>query len=329
MSAAAAAPGPGARPWLARLHPALFGIALGTLGLAGAWQRLVPLGVTRGNPVSLALFAAGLAVLGVLAVLWAAKLVRHPAVVRQEWHHPVQGPLLAILPVALLLATALAAPAFPSLRAAWLTLTCAALLMQGLLAWQVVARLSTGQMPPELITPALYLPTVAGGFVGSMTLNALALPGWGALLMGMGAGAWALLEIRILNRLFAGPLPPLLRPTLGLEIAPAAVGSLALASLWPGLPAEALMVCLGVASAPVMAVLTRWRYWTEVPFNPGFWSFSFPLAAMAGATVEAVRRGGWPVEVAVAAVAIASAVIAYLAVRTLVLLLRGRLLPPQ
>ena len=66
-----------------------------------------------------------------------------------------------------------------------------------------------------------------------------------------------------------------------------------------------------------------------MPFNAGFWSFSFPLAAMAGATVEAVRRGNWNTQVGLAAVGIASVVIAFLAIRTLGLLVRGRLLPPQ
>jgi tellurite resistance protein len=173
------------------------------------------------------------------------------------------------------------------------------------------------------------VPTVAGGLVGALALSALGLAGWATLLFGMGLGAWALLEMRILNRLFAGPLPPALRPTLGIEMAPAAVGALALATLWPALPPDVLLVGLGIASGPVLAVLTRWRYWTAVPFSAGFWSFSFPLAAMAGATVEAVRRGGWPPVVAVLAVAIATAVIAFLSVRTLVLLLRGKLLPPN
>lgn len=329
MSSTQAIPITAGRAWLARLQPGFFAIPLGLMGLASAWQRLVPLGITIGNPLSFYLFATALGLLALLLLLWLAKLARHTAIVRQEWQHPVQGALLALLPLSALLAVALVAPIAPGQDAIWLPVTLAALVMQGLLAWQVVARLSSGQMPTELVTPALYLPTVAGGFVGAMTMNALGQPGWAALLIGMGVGAWALLEMRILKRLFAGPLPPPLRPTLGMEIAPAAVGSLAVATLWPALPAEVLMVCLGVASAPVLAVLTRWRYWTAVPFSAGFWSFSFPLAAMASATVEAVRRGGWPPQVALAAVAIVSLVIAFLAARTLVLLARGRLLPPQ
>ena len=44
--------------------------------------------------------------------------------------------------------------------------------------------------------------------------------------------------------------------------------------------------------------------------------------------MEAVRRGDWPLWVGTLAVAVASAVIAYLLARTLVLLVQGRLLPP-
>jgi tellurite resistance protein len=88
------------------------------------------------------------------------------------------------------------------------------------------------------------------------------------------------------------------------------------------------MICLGVSCGPVIAVLTRWRWWSDVPFSVGFWSFSFPVAALAAAIVEAVRRGGWATWVAWTAVTAASAIIAFLAVRTLWLLVRGRLLPP-
>jgi tellurite resistance protein len=320
---------PAPRPWLARLHPGLFAIALGTLGLAGTWQRLQPLTGPGADDVAAFLSVAGCGVLFLLTTLWLAKLVRHVDVVRKEWAHPVQGPLLALFPVTVLVAITLLLPAAPAWREVALWVALAALALQAAIAWEVVSKLATGRMPAELLSPALYLPIVPGGFVGAMALNALGLPGWGALLLGMGAGGWALLEVRILHRLFAGPLPPELRPTLGIEIAPAAVGTLAVATLWPQLPGEVLMIGLGIASGPVFAVLTRWRWWTEVPFSVGFWSFSFPLAALAAAAVEAVHRAGWPAGMAQGAVLLASAVIAFLAVRTIGLLLQRRLLPPR
>ena len=316
------------RPWLARLHPGLFGMVLGILGLSGAWQRLGHLDVGGAADVSAVLLIVGVVLLVVLLVLWGVKALRFPAVVRQEWSHPVQGALLALLPVSTLMAVALLVPRHPELTGVAFPVAMLALAFQGTMAWHVVAALSTGQTPPELVTPALYLPTVPGGFVGAMALDALGWHGWATLLVGMGLGAWALLEMRILNRLFAGPLPPALRPTLGIEMSPAAVGALATVTLWPGLPADVLMVMLGVASGPVLAVLTRWRYWAAVPFNVGFWSFSFPLAALSGAAVEAVGHGGWPVAVAMSAVGMASAVVTFLALKTVVLTARGKLLPP-
>lgn len=325
---------PAAQPagWLARLPPGMFAIVLGALGLGGSWARLAPLAGEAASvvqSVAAALLALGGALWLWLFLLWVVKVVRHPEVVSQTWRHPVQGSLLALWPVSTLLVVAVFVPRWPE---AWPALAGAlvvvALLMQLAIAWQVVSQLTTGRIPGELVTPALYLPPVAGGFVGAMALQALGLHGYAVLLFGLALGGWALLEARILHRLFAGALPLPLRPTLGLEMAPTSVGALTVATLWPQLPADVLLVALGIAVGPVLAVLARWRWWSETPFAVGFWSFSFPVAALSSVTVEAVRRGEWPVQPAWAAVGAASLIIGYLALRTLALWRAGRLLPP-
>lgn len=296
------------------------------MGLSGAWARLGLANGVISQPIADGLFFVALVLLALLMCLWIAKLVLHPQTVQQEWSHPVQGALMALIPVSLMLAFTFLNVRLPSLSGWLFALTIVALTLQAVMAWHVVADISMGKTLSEFITPALYLPIVPGGFVGAMALESFGLHGWAALLFGMGLGAWALLEIRILHRLFSGPLPLALRPTLGLEMAPGAVGALSAVTLWPHLPPDAMMVILGIASGPVLAVLTRWRYWTETPFSAGFWSFSFPLAALAGACVHAVIAGGWPVEVALVAVGISTAVTLFLIVRTVNLLLTGRLL---
>jgi hypothetical protein len=60
---------------------------------------------------------------------------------------------------------------------------------------------------------------------------------------------------------------------------------------------------------------------------PGVFAIPVGLFGVAGAVVEVVRRGGWNPIVGGIALALASAVIAFLAVRTLALLVTGRLLP--
>ena len=318
---------PLARPWLSRLHPGLFGIPLGLLALSSSWQRLAALGWGWAAGLATGLLYASMALLCLLLLLAGAKLLLHREVFRQEFKHPVQGALLALMPVACLLALVLLRPTHPYWQLPVTVIISLCLLLQAALAWHIVAQLATGQMPAELISPALYVPIVPGGFVGAMALNVIGLPGFAMLLMGMGLGGWALLEMRILNRLFAGPLPLALRPTLGIEIAPAAVGTLAVAALWPNLSADFILIGLGIASGPLFAVMTRWRWWIATPFSVSFWSFSFPVAALATCVAEAVRRGGWPPSVALGAVLLASAIVAYLTLRTLILLFKGRLLP--
>jgi tellurite resistance protein len=324
---AAAAPA----TWLQRLPAGLFAIPLGLLGLAGAWARLTPLAgdaARTAEAVGLTLTTLGGAIWLVLFALWLLKALRHAPLLAHTWRHPVQGSLLALWPVSTLLVVAVFGPRLPAdAQTIALALLLAALLGQLAIAWQVVFKLTTGRIPAEQVTPALYLPPVAGGFVGALALQALGLHGWAVLLFGMALGGWALLEARILHRLFAGPLPLALRPTLGLEMAPTSVGALTLAVLWPQLPPDVLLVALGIATGPVLAVLSRWHWWTETPFSVAFWSFSFPVAAFAATVVEAVRRGGWSPLVAWLAVGAASAVIGFLALRTLALARAGRLLP--
>lgn len=316
------------RPWIARLPPGLLAIVFGLLGLAGAWRRMAGFNLAHPEVASFALLAVATGLLLLMSVLYALKEFRHRAEAARDRAHPVHGAMLSLVPLTILLSIALWMPLVPQYSEIAANITFAALMVQGVIAWRVVSRIATGDIPADMITPALYLPPVGGGLIGALALNALGSHGWAVLLFGMGVGAWTLLEARVLNCLFSGRLPAPLRPTLGVEIAPAPVTMLVAATLWPALPADVLLIGLGVACGPLVAVLARWRWWTNVPFSAGFWSFSFPIAAFASVVVEAVRRGGWPMEVAYGAVLAASAVIGYLAVRTLALLFRGRLLPP-
>lgn len=310
--------------WLPRLPPGLFAIPVGLFGLAGAWRRAADFGWHAAVDVGLAIATCALALLVLMLALYTAKLLRYPRVLQGEFLRPVPGSLLALIPLSLLLcAVFFGAPRHDG----WLALVLLALVLQGIVAMRVATILATGTLPSDAVTPALYLPPVAGGFVGAMALAALGWTGWAALLFGMGLVSWALLEVRVLNRLFEGPMPLALRPTIGIELAPPAVATLAAGTIWPQLPGEVLIVGLGIAAGPVVAVMARYKWWRQVPFGLGFWSFSFPVAALAGAVVEVVRRGGWSPVVGGIALALASAIIALLAVRTLALLVTGRLLP--
>lgn len=311
--------------WLARLPVGMFAISVGLFGLIGGWRRADAYGWPyAGEVVDFLVWPVSLIWIASL-LLYAIKFKRHPQSVQREFRHPVHGSLQALLPLSILLAVIqFNQPG----QGIWLVVTLLALALNVMIAMRVVSVLATGRMPSNAVTPALYLPIVGGAVVGGMALASLHYPGWGAMLFGTGLSGWALLEARILGRLFEGPMPEALRPTIGMELAPPAITTLAAATIWPQLPADVLMIGLGVSLAPLVGVMARYRWWSHVPFSIGFWSFSFPLAALSSAILEAVHRGGWPLWIGIASLLAASAAIAFLAVRTLILLLQGRFLPP-
>lgn len=317
---------PSRTPWLARLPAGIFAIPVGLLALTGAWQRAATHGWAPATDVAALLVWPAALVWACVLLLYAAKCKRHFDAVVREFRHPVQGSLQALLPLSVLLVVI----QFQhldygiSLAAAMIALT-----VHAIIGFRVVSVLATGQLPSNAVTPALYIPVVGGALVGAMALTALGYPGWGALLFGTGLSGWALLEARILGKLFEGPLPENVRPTIGVELAPPAIATLAAAMVWPQLPGDVLVVGLGVAIAPFVGVFARVDWWTRVPFSLGFWSFSFPAAAFAAVVVEVVHRGRWPAWIGHTVLLIASAAIAFLAVRTLILLVRGRLLPQE
>lgn len=311
--------------WLDRVPVGLFAMPVGLLALAGSWRRAQGFGWAFVLPAANAIAWFAVALLTGFTLLYGAKCLRHPRTVVAEFTHPLVSSIMALIPLSLLLCTVyFGSPGHDG----WLVFTLLALAAQGIIAIRIVAMLTTATLPLATITPALYVPPVGGGLVGGMAFSALGYPGWAALLFGMGLVGWALLEVRVLNRLFEGAMPEALRPTIGLELAPASVATLAAGAIWPQLPGDVLIVGLGIAAGPIVAVLARYKWWGKVPFSIGFWSFSFPLAALAGAVIEVVRRGGWPPFVGGLALAMASTAISFLLLRTCILQLQNKILTP-
>ncbi|MFC7517015.1 hypothetical protein ACFQUU_18560 [Herbaspirillum sp. GCM10030257] len=312
--------------WLARLPAGVFAISVGLFALAGAWRRAAGFGWEIATDAGeLLLWFAGI-VWAICMVLYACKCKRHPQAVLQESRHPVHGSLQALLPISAMLGIMLLHRPGQGL---WLVLTVIALALNGYIGWRVISTLATGQLPRNAITPALYLPIVGGAFVGSMALAILQYRSWGAMLFGIGAAGWAVLEVRIMSRLLEGPIPESVRATIGTELVPPVIATLSAAAVWPALPGDILLIGLGVAVIPFATVFARYRWWTGIPFNLGFWSFSFPFAALASVVLEIVHRSGWPFWIGTFTLVATTAIMTWLSLRTIVLLAQGRLLQPN
>lgn len=268
---------PGPTRALPIVPASFFGIVLGLAGLGSSWRaahRLWSLPSEIGEALMLA------AVLGwaLLLILYGAKWVMAREHALREADDPIQCCFLGLIGVSTSL-IALAALPYSHLVAGAL-FAVGALLTLGFAVWRT-GGLWRGGRDHAATTPVLYLPTVAGAFVTAIAAGALGLHEWGQLAFGAGAFSWLAIESVLLHRLYTlGPLPEALRPTLGIQLAPPAVGTLAYLAVTdgpPGLPAHALLG-YGLLQALVLLRLLPWV--ARQPFAPSYWAFSFGVTAL-------------------------------------------------
>ena len=298
------------------MRPIFFGTVLGIGGLANGWRvaaRLWGVPVLIGEVLAIAAFALW----ALWCVLYAAKWLRHPVEARADLNHPVQALLAALVPVATLIAAIAIGPHVPLLG--WWVFAAGAVGVVGYAAW-AVGGLWQGGRDPAATTAVLYMPTVGGGLVGALACGTFGLPNLGWMFFGMGLLGWMSMESVLLTRLLVHRLPPDLRSTLGMNLAPAAVACVAYLALEPG-PADRVALALfgyGCFLGLVMLRLVPWL--REQPFGPGAWGYTFGVSALPLAALRLVEKGvDAPVaQMALPLFVVGNLIIGWIAVRSLI-----------
>ncbi|HVY07500.1 MAG TPA: dicarboxylate transporter/tellurite-resistance protein TehA [Burkholderiales bacterium] len=314
-------------PRLASLPASFFGVVLGVGGLGFAWRHAHLL---WGLPawVGEALLAIASMTWTILIVLFVAKWVVAREAARIELGHPVQCCFIGLIGVTTMLVAQAALP---------YSYSTAAVLFGGGASFTLVfalwrtSQLWHGERDIGATTAVLYLPFVAGSFVTATVCSSLGFPDWGQLAFGGGLFAWLAIESVLLHRLYTGPsLPPPMRPTLGIQMAPPVVGAVAYLSITGGPPDVFVhaMLGYGIFQALLMLFLLPWI--RQQPFSMGYWAFSFGATAIAIAPLIMAERGEQGAVRILAAILFAASniVIAFLFLGTLRLALRGQILPP-
>ncbi|MEP7042140.1 MAG: dicarboxylate transporter/tellurite-resistance protein TehA [Dokdonella sp.] len=304
-----------------------FGIVVGLAGLGSAWRvaaRIWSLPSWIGESI----LALAVLVWLLVTLFYAGKWMWARAQALAEFRHPVQCCFIGLGGVATLLIAIAAVPYSSAI--AWCLFALGVAAQLGFAIYRT-GSLWQGGRDHAATTPVLYLPMVAGNFAATIALGALGQPSWGALFFGGGLFTWFAVESVLLHRLYVhDSMPPALRPTLGIQLAPPVVGAAAWLSINGGAPDLFAQALLGYGLLQVL-ILVRLSSWIrQQPFGASYWAFSFGATAVALAALRMLEHGvtgavaqlAWPLFVA------ANLFIAALAVGTLVLLLRGRLLPP-
>ncbi|WP_118182679.1 dicarboxylate transporter/tellurite-resistance protein TehA [Paraburkholderia phosphatilytica] len=305
-----------------------FGIAVGTLALAGAWRVGVKLWAL---PADLAALATSVALVVWLAVMagYAHKWLTNRESALAEWRHPVQSLFLPLGPVSTLLAAqALLAWSRPLAVLLFVLGTVSQLAlgvaMQGRF-WQ-------GGRKTGLVTPAIYLPTVAPSFVAGTTAAALGWTQLGELFFGVGVLSWFAIESVILHRTaHHDALPEALRPALGIQLAPPVVGGVTWLAISHGAPDVFAYALFGYGLYQALLLLRLLPWIRKQPFAPSYWAFSFGVAALPTMAMRLAGVGApdWIGWLAVVLFIAANGVIGLLIVKTVELIASDRLLPAR
>lgn len=305
----------------------LFAMVMGITGLGLAWRKgHEVLGVTL--TVSDAICALGALAFLAVAVLYGAKMARHPAAVRAEFDHPVRGAFFPTFSVSLLL---LAIAADHHLPAAAEGLWIVGTTLHLLFTLRVLRRWIVHPHSLDHVNPAWFIPVVGNVVVPLLGVR-LGYVELSWFFLSIGLVFWlVLLTVVFYRMVFHDDLPPKLMPTLFILIAPPAVGFLAYVGLQGGTLDAFARILAHMALFTALVVFSLLPALRKVPFAVSWWAYTFPLDALAIALLQYGALAQSPMMVTLGAVALGTAtlVVAVVLVRTVRGVVSGTLFVPE
>lgn len=311
---------PTSRPTLEHLPIPLAAMPMGTGGVGLGWRAAhEALGAPAWIGEALLVFTALLWV--ALVLLQGLRLLRYPEAVLAELRHPVRVAFAAAPTIGLMIVAAFLHPYAPALGA---TLWGFAIAVHLLVATMLLRRILAGRGEIAMLAPPLMIPLVG---------NVLA-PVFGArmgfvdaswMMFGVGVVLWLAVAPLLLHRLIVGPpLPPPLRPSLVILLAPPTVAALALRAL-TGQAGGATLALAGVALLMAAVLLSLAAEFARIPFGLPWWGVTFPSAAFA----VMLMALGFPAWLCWPALVVATALTGWVAWRTLLAARAGAFFRPE
>ncbi|HGH5977769.1 TPA: dicarboxylate transporter/tellurite-resistance protein TehA [Kluyvera georgiana] len=302
-----------------------FGMVLGTIGMGFAWRYASTIWPV--NPaIGEGLVILAIVMWGLLTLAFITRAIRFPYSVWLEMRHPIASSFVSLFPATTMLVAIGVTP--------WLRTLAQALFIIGVVlqlsyaAWQT-AGLWRGEHPADATTPGLYLPTVANNFISAMACGALGFNDVRLVFLGAGVISWITLEPAIVQRLRSGgALSVPLRTSLGIQLAPALVACNAWLSINGGHADVFAKMLFGYGLLQLLFMLRLMPWYLRQAFNASFWSFSFGISALASTGLHLGHASGTGFfhHLALPLFIFTNIVIGLLLVKTLLLLLQGKLL---
>ncbi len=273
-------------PFFRQLPVSAFAVVMGLSGLTLVWAKVAQLGWLPGiaSPLAfgLGLFSGMLFL--VLLLFYLRKWIWQPALVKQEWAHPVGSAFFAGIPVCFALLAAVALGIFGPIA---LPLWVASAVLQVLVILFILnAWIHRDALKPAHINPVWFIPAVATNMLvplAGVRLGFLEVSWW---FFAVGILFWGILLTMVLARMFfiQPPLPDRLVPAICIFLAPPALGFLSWVLLTgqypdgPGLDALSHLF-FGLSIFFALFLATQLHWFARLDFYISWWAFSFPVAA--------------------------------------------------
>lgn len=290
-------------------------MGLAGLGLTARVAATVFPGVVKAPAYFTELWVAlGLLALVVLVIAYTIKLVQHPEQVGEDLTAPSLLGFCGAFPVGMTLVAGGVAPYWP--------------LLGNILWWVGVGLLVSLQVwgVCRLLAGGIELGELNGGWF-ILLVGGIVVPGPGLLLghdeashflFGVSASiAPVLAGLLAVRAAIAAPLPEALRPTWFIFLVPPSLIYANGIALFPGFqPLENLYFLALVLAGALLVYARNFLRW---PFAPAWWSFTFPLDALAYAAARYAQDHPAPLwrALAAAALALATLFVAIVLLRTL------------
>jgi len=203
-------------------------------------------------------------------------IVRIP--LREQLAHPAQGPIAALGHVVFILLGVAIGPY--SLITAQIIIGVGIVVAIVFAGW-FIGKVLRGGIPVDAVHGGYFLPTAAGGYIASYASASLGWSGLAAGLFWFATLGWVVTFCLLTARLALRPaLPDALVPTLAILVAPPAVGGLAWFEMHPHV-IDTAQSFLGITLVVMLlAQLVLLGMYRRIRFTLGFWSFTFPFAAV-------------------------------------------------
>ncbi len=301
----------------------LFAAVLGISGLGLAWRKSAPiLGIAPW--IGEVLIFAGVLVFAWIATAYGMKIARAPRAMREEANDLKRIAFFATVPLSLQL---LAAGALPLDQAIALLLWAIGTGVQFILLFIILVRWMQGGHPRRIFQPSLFLPS-GGVMLGPATGYQLGFIELGWMMFVLGFLVWMLFLVMLFDRLFFDmPLTDEELPQLAISASPPALAFMSYIALNQQMIDGFSRFLFYSMLLFVILTLAHASRFARMRFSLAWWSFTFPAVAVAGAAMEYSGAIGtnFPTVLCIALLVLASGLVGYCSVRTLMGLREGGL----